>query len=40
MRHYTWIQNFMNEYNKISSKLYKHLLQQMVQQKVFIYIYK
>ena len=34
MRYYTWRQNFMEKCNKISSKMYKHLVQQKVQQKV------
>ena len=34
MRYYTWRQNFMEKYNKILSKMYKHLVQQIVQEKV------
>ena len=34
MRYYTWRQNFMEKYNKISSKMYKHLEEQKEQQKV------
>ena len=34
MRYYTWRQNFKEKYNKILSKMYKHLVQQTVQQKV------
>ena len=34
MRYYTWRQHFLEKYNKISSKIYEHLMQQTVQQKV------
>ena len=34
MLYYTWRQNVIEKYNKISSKMYKHLVQQAVQQKV------
>ena len=32
-RYYTWRQNFMEKYNKILSKMYKDLVQQIVHQK-------
>ena len=34
MQSYNWSQNFMEKYNKVSSKMYKHLLQQKMQHKV------
>ena len=34
MRYCTWRQNLMEKYNKILSKMYKHLVQQIVQEKV------
>ena len=33
-RYCTWRQNVMEKYKKISSKTHKHLVQQIVQQKV------
>ena len=33
-RYDTWRQNFMEKYIKIPSKMQKHLVQQIVQQKV------
>ena len=34
MQSYNWSQNFMEKYNKVSSKMYKYLLQQKMQHKV------
>ena len=39
-RYYTWNLNFMEKYNKISSKMYKRLVQQKVQQKSTIIMFR